>query len=96
MIYDKDTAPWETEIWFFNASTPIQGKIIDSWRGSETSLLVEVDGSQWGYGALNAIFADTREELLVHAISQQKGIIEKAELEINRLQAMREVPLVEQ
>jgi hypothetical protein len=40
--------------------------------------------------------ADTREELLLHAIEQQKQIIEKAQAEIDRLEGMREVPLVEQ
>jgi len=44
-----------------------------------------------GVHGLNGVFADTREELLTHAIEQQKEIIQKAEAEIARMDAMREV-----
>jgi len=37
--------------------------------------------------------ADTREELLLHAIQQQKDIVQKAGAEIARLDALREVPV---
>lgn len=51
---------------------------------------------EWDYCYKNIVpstdvFADTREELLIHMIFRQQARIADAEVEISRLQGMREV-----
>jgi hypothetical protein len=83
MIYDINES---------KANEPREGKIV--WAEFSDGIhQVQYDLEEWWSKDFDPpkVCADTREELLLHAIQQQKEIIQKAEAEIKRLQGMREV-----
>jgi len=79
MIYRSYEINVGQKIWMWNES--LEGPMEYEWNvGSHLNIEPFLD------------FADTREELLIHMISRQQKIIADAEVEIDRLNGLREVP----
>jgi len=101
MIYQQYEASYEKKMWVILERTPKQiwfrgmNPLYDGFYYLPGS----VESPRFLGGTFHQVnrnpepvFADAREELLIHMISRQQKIIADAEVEIDRLNGLREVP----